>query len=284
MKLNTGMRCHDICPKMEMEQVFEQVKMLGVSNIQLALGKSIAGYDFGPGHFTPGLGHRISRLLQENGIHVTVLGCVINPANPDEEARKNAVRRFTEHMKYARILGADLIGTETGRMDAEGKFTAATYTEEAYQLFCRTMAAITEAAEDLGVIVGLEGGYNHVLHTPERMRRFLREIASPNVEVIFDPMNLIHPDETDRESQKRILDKAFSWYGDRITVLHVKDVAFEGEKQVFHFVGEGVFDYEPLLRWVKEEKPQIDLLLESCVPERYHGDADFLKNLYDHLK
>lgn len=283
MKLNTGMRCHDICPKMEMEQVFEQVKKLGVEHIQLALGKSIAGYDFGPGHFTPGLGHRISELLQKNGIHVTVLGCVINPANPDEEARKSAVRKFTEHMKYARLLGADLVGTETGRMDAEGKFTPATYAEEAYQLFFKTMETIVKEAEGLGVIVGLEGGYNHVLHTPERMRRFLQEIASPNVEVIFDPMNLIHPDETDRESQKWILDKAFNWYGDRITVLHVKDVAFEGEKQVFHFIGEGVFDYVPLLRWVKEEKPQIDLLLESCVPERYHGDVAVLQKLYDGL-
>lgn len=205
----------------------------------------------------PGLGRRISGLLKEKGIHVTVLGCVINPANPDEEARDTAVRRFTEHMKYARILGADMVGTETGRMDAEGKFTPATYTEEAYRLMMKTMETIVEAAQKLGVIVGVEGGYNHVLHTPERMRRFLSEIASPNVEVIFDPMNLIHPDETDEESQKRILDKAFNWYGDRITVLHVKDVAFEGEKQVFHYIGEGVFHYEPLLSWVKKEKPQI---------------------------
>ena len=126
MKLNTGMRCHDICPKMEMEQVFEQVRQLGVENIQLALGKSIAGYDFGPGHFTPGLGRRISGLLKEKGVHVTVLGCVINPANPDEEARHTAMRRFTEHMKYARILGADMVGTETGRTDAEGELASRT--------------------------------------------------------------------------------------------------------------------------------------------------------------
>ena len=283
MKLNTGMRCHDICPKMEMEQVFEQVRQLGVENIQLALGKPIAGYDFGPGHFTPGLGRRISGVLKEKGIHVTVLGCVINPANPDEEARHMAVRRFTEHMKYARILGADMVGTETGRMDAEGKFTPATYTEEAYRLMMKTMETIVEAAQKLGVIVGVEGGYNHVLHTPERMRRFLSEIASPNVEVIFDPMNLIHPDEMDEESQKRILDKAFNWYGDRITVLHVKDVAFEGEKQVFHYIGEGVFHYEPLLKWVKEEKPQIDLLLENCRPERYKKDTEYLQKLYNQL-
>ena len=169
-------------------------------------------------------------------------------------------------------------------MDWEGKFTPATYTEEAYQLFAQTMSGLVEAAEKLGVIIGLEGGYNHVLHTPALMKRFLDDIASPNVEVIFDDMNLIHPHETDRESQKRILDQAFSWYGDRITVLHIKDVAFEGEKQVFHFIGEGVFDYEPLLRWVKKEKPQIDVLLESCKPERYHEDVRFLQEMYEGIE
>ena len=64
---------------------------------------------------------------------------------------------------------------------------------EAYQLFAQTMSGLVEAAEKLGVIIGLEGGYNHVLHTPALMKRFLDDIASPNVEVIFDAMNLIHP-------------------------------------------------------------------------------------------
>ncbi len=26
MKLNTGMRCHDLCPKMEMEKLFARVR------------------------------------------------------------------------------------------------------------------------------------------------------------------------------------------------------------------------------------------------------------------
>ena len=60
-------------------------------------------------------------------------------------------------------------------------------------------------------------------------------------------------------------------------------VAFEGEKQVFHYIGEGVFHYEPLLKWVKEEKPQIDLLLENCRPERYKKDTEYLQKLYNQL-
>ena len=41
MKLNTGMRCHDLCEKMEMEKVFQLAKENGVHQIQLAFAKSI---------------------------------------------------------------------------------------------------------------------------------------------------------------------------------------------------------------------------------------------------
>ena len=36
MKLNTGMRCHDLCPKMEMEKLFAQVREHDIRQIQLA--------------------------------------------------------------------------------------------------------------------------------------------------------------------------------------------------------------------------------------------------------
>ena len=41
MKLNTGMRCHDLCPKMEMEKLFARVREHDIRQIQLAFGKSI---------------------------------------------------------------------------------------------------------------------------------------------------------------------------------------------------------------------------------------------------
>ena len=39
MKINAGMRCHDLCPKMEMEQLFEEVKANGIHQIQLDVYK-----------------------------------------------------------------------------------------------------------------------------------------------------------------------------------------------------------------------------------------------------
>lgn len=50
MKLNIGMRCHDLCPKMEMERVFEEVRDNHIHQIQLAFSKSVSNYGFTTGH------------------------------------------------------------------------------------------------------------------------------------------------------------------------------------------------------------------------------------------
>ncbi len=279
--LSFGMRCHDICPKMPMEALFQEVKANGIDQIQLAFGKSISDYDFSVGHYSPGFAHYIRKKLDENGIHVAVLGCYINPINPIEEKRQAEVAKFIEHLKYAKIIGADMVGTETGRLDPDMKVVPETFTEAAYQLLLKSMREIVTAAEKLGVTVGVEGVYNHTLYSPAMMKRFLEDIDSPNVEVILDSVNLIHPEETD--CQEEVISRAFAYYGDKITMLHMKDFVFDGQDQIFRHVGEGLFRYEPLMKLLKEKKPHITMLLENSSKERYHSDVTFLQEIYDRV-
>lgn len=283
MKINAGMRCHDLCPKMEMEQLFEEVKANGIRQIQLAFGKSISDYDFSVGHYSAGFARYVGSLLEKNDVHVAVLGCYINPTNPIESKRQAEVARFIEHLKYARMIGADMVGTETGRMDPNMRVNPESYTEDAYQLLLKSMREIVAAAEKLGVIVGVEGVFDHTLYSPARMKRFLEDIDSPNVEVILDAVNLIHPDQVDPEEQRQVIEKAFAYYGDRISALHVKDFVFEGQHQAFRHVGEGMFCYEPLMKLVKENKPHIAMLLENSSKERFHSDVAFLQEIYDRV-
>lgn len=279
--LSFGMRCHDICPKMPMEELFQKVRANQIDQIQLAFGKSISDYDFSVGHYSPGFGRYIASLLEKNQIHVAVLGCYINPIHPIESRRQAEVAKFIEHLKYAKIIGADMVGTETGRLDPDMKVTPETFTETAYQRLLKSMREIVSAAEKLGVTVGVEGVFDHTLYSPAMMKRFLEDIDSPNVEVILDSVNLIHPDEVER--QEEVIDKAFAYYGDRITMLHMKDFVFDGSSQIFRHVGEGLFQYEPLMKHLKEKKPHITMLLENSNKERYHSDVEFLKEIYDRV-
>lgn len=277
--MNYGMRCHDICPQGDMDTVFDAVKSNGIDQIQLALGKSIQGYDFNYGHYSPGFGRTISRKLKERNIHVAVLGCYINPTNPNEAKRQEEVRKFIEHLKYAKAIGADMVGTETGRYDPDFRVVPYTYTEGCYQLLLKSMREITAAAEKLGVIVGIEAVHDHTLYCPEMMRRFLEDMDSPNVEAILDPVNLISSENY--QNQDDVIQRAFDLYGDRISVIHVKDFLMKGGQPAFAHVGEGLMDYKPLMKNLKKDKPYITMLLEESNPGRYHQDVAHLQRIYD---
>lgn len=84
--MNYGMHCHDICPKADIDTVLDAGKENGIGQIPLAFGKSIAGYDFSAGHYSPGFAHMIGRQLRERDIHVAVLGC------PGQNMRNRTLR------------------------------------------------------------------------------------------------------------------------------------------------------------------------------------------------
>lgn len=278
---NYGMRCHDICSKGTVQEVLDKVVDNGILQIQLAMGKSFSDFDSSYGHYSPGAAHMLRDELDKRGIHVAVLGCYINPTHPDESKREAEIRRFIEHMKYAKILGADMVGTETGRYDADFKVVPYTYTEGNYQIFLKTMRQIVKAAEKLGTTVGVEAVHDHTLYCPEIMRRFLEDIDSPNVEAILDPVNLISAENY--PNQDEVVANAFKLYGDRISALHVKDFVLENGQPKFAHVNDGLFHYEPFLKLVKQYKPHVAMLLENSKPGRCHQDIEFLEGIYQNV-
>ena len=112
--------------------------------------------------------------------------------------------------------------------------------------------------------------HDHTLYSPEMMRRFLDDMDSPNVEAILDPVNLISAENY--QDQDAVIARAFELYGDRISMVHIKDFRMEGGEPQFEHVGDGLFHYEPLLQWIKKEKPYITMLLENSNRSRYHSD------------
>ena len=280
-----GMRVHDICGKGTVTEVLDKVQDLGIKYIQLAMSKSFSEVDTSVGHYNAGLGDYVGAECRKRDIHVSILGCYINPAHPDEEKRMLEVQRFIEHLKYSKRIGADMVGTETGRAHPDMKIVPETYTEENYQRVLDSFKRIRDAAEKLGVMVGVEGVFNHTLHSPEMMRRFLDDIDSVNFDVILDSVNLIKPEfEKDPAGQNAIIKKAFDLYGDRITTLHLKDGVFEDNDQRFRHPGEGFFNYEELMRQVSIRKPYIVGTLENSTPDRYYEDCRFLQEQYDKYK
>ena len=261
--MTIGMRGHDLSVH-SIEQLSAVCGQLGVPTLQLALGKSLPG--FRKGLFTPHLAKSIGASLQENHVNVTVLGCYINPSEADPEKLENNLSLFEEALKYAKFIGADMVGLETGYATPE---TA--HTEEAYQVLLKNMRRLVSAAEKLGVMIGIEGVHLFVIDTPEMMRRLLDDLHSPNVCVIFDPCNYLGPHNY--QDQDAIMERACKLLADDFAVLHIKDYEFQNGEFVYTPPLRGGLHLEKLFALLAQYKPGLPIILEEVNEQTYGPTA-----------
>jgi sugar phosphate isomerase/epimerase len=275
--MNIGIRAHDLLEN-DIVSLASKIRRLGVNTVQLALPKSLTNIDFSVGQFCPALAREIKKELVQNEVSISVLGCYINPVAEDECLRNAELSRFIEFIKYAKYLGADLIGTETGSLNADFSYNPDTRGERCYQIFLSGARRLVKAAESLGVRIGIEGVSGHAINTPEKMARFLSDIDSENIAVIFDPVNFLNL--SNYENQREIIEKSFDLFGGKIEVIHVKDFSItdtENGNIGYAEFGTGLFDYKFLVKTVMERKPYLPLIIEGENEEIFVKARELLK-------
>ena len=82
--MRIGVRAHDF-GKLPAEELAARISARGLSCVQLALSKAIAGIDLKPGELNPGMAFHIGQAFHRHGLQIAVLGCYINPIHPDPE-------------------------------------------------------------------------------------------------------------------------------------------------------------------------------------------------------
>ena len=83
------MRCHDLVAKgKNWWPLWLNIQENKIECVQLALKKSIADVDFSVGNYSGGLAHFVDKKLKDAGVHVSVLGCYINPTKTPNEVKK----------------------------------------------------------------------------------------------------------------------------------------------------------------------------------------------------
>ena len=65
MKLNTGMRCHDLCEKWRWKRCSSWQRKMECTRSSFAFAKSISNYDFTTGHYNPGFARYIKEQLDK---------------------------------------------------------------------------------------------------------------------------------------------------------------------------------------------------------------------------
>ncbi len=276
--MNIGIRLHDVAPgtfEERMRIVHEQGFCCG----HLALYKMLKEYPNDDSALTPGYAAYIRRVFDENKVDIAVLGCYKNLATPDKEALRKTQHSYMAHLRFASLLGAGVVGTETGCPNVEYKFTPENRTDKAMGIFIEGLAPVVEYAEKMGVILAIEPVAKHIVWCPKVARKVLDEIGSPNLQIIFDPVNLL--DKENYTHQKDICKEAIELLGDDIAMIHIKDYVVKDGDLSSLACGLGQMDYSDIVRFAKERKPFIHVSLENTLPENAVQARLHLQKLYD---
>lgn len=278
--MQLGIRLHDI-KKAPLDERLAIAKKQGFSCGHLALSKVISEYPVDDGALTPGYALYLKRLFAKHELDIAVLGCYLNLANPNEESLRKITHRYMAHIRFASLLGVGVVGTETGAPNEEYKYEEKNHSEEALETFIQNLRPVVEYAEKMGVIMAIEPVYKHIVCNPQRARRVLDEIDSPNLQIIFDPVNLL--DISNYQNRDAIIAEAIHVLGDDIAMVHIKDFVVEDGKLKSVAAGTGEMDYTQIVCFIKERKPYIHVTLENTVSENAVQAREYIQNLWNQM-
>ena len=232
------------------EVLFRKMKERGFEAVQFAFS-SIAETEFTPNgqiEIPAVIPSAAIQAVRENaekyGIPVEVINGTFNMAHPDRGIREEGIRRFEILCRAAKELRAKYISLCSGTRNADHLWSPHpdNDTQEAWNDMLDTVSRCTKIAETYGITLAVESEASNIISTPERARRLMDTVGSPNLKMILDCANLFHAGEAHKENVREILEHAFALYGDDIVLAHGKDIR-EGDGIDFCGTGLGIVDF-----------------------------------------
>lgn len=216
----------------------------------------------------------IFQAFDAKDIEITVLSCYMDLSAPDEPARLAGVENVKRCLRYAKQVGARMVGSETS-------WTALSDEEKALRrpLMLDSLQRIAEEAVRLDAVFGVEPVAIHPLCSPEILAELLQAVDAPNnIKVIFDPVNLF----TTKDAQNAAFQAKHwkSWLaviGKQLGAMHCKDCRIEpdGTKTLVG-LGKGQMDYAPILDWLAQYAPETPLIRDEVILECAPTDIKIL--------
>jgi len=275
--VTVGLRLHDAAGN-NLEEMAKNAADQGFKCVHIALSKLIKEYSTADAALTPGLAMHLKKIFDKNGLDIAVLGNYLNLATPDQNDLAANTHRYLAHLRFASLLGCGVVGTETGAPNVDYHTEPACYTQESLELFIRNLAPVVEYAENMGVIIAIEPVFRHIVCNPKRARYVLDKIASPNLQIIFDPVNLL--DISNYREAQSIFAEAVELLGDDTAVVHIKDFIVEGDKLISCAAGTGCMDYSLIADFIRKDKPYIQCTLEDTKPDNAVKAREYFEGLF----
>ena len=262
--MQIGIRFH-YTKELPFEERLQEIKRQGFSCTHIALSK-VPGFTADTDALTPCYAMYMRDAFRRADLDVAVLGCYLNLATPDEAALKANQDKYMAHIRFASLMGAGMVGTETGAHNVNYSYDKeACHSQEALDTFITNLKPVVSYAEKMGVIVAIEPVYRHIVWNPKRAREVLDRIESPNLQIIFDPVNLLWTDNY--EQRYEVFDEAMDLLKREICMIHLKDCVLEENGVKSMGCGLGEMDYTSIVKFAHDYKPFIHATLEDTKPD-----------------
>ena len=273
--MKIGVRVHDF-GKSDAKTLAKKAKEVGFDGVQLVLNKAIEGESGLAGTLSKEKANSIYEAFKSEGLDIAMLGAYFNPVHSNKALVESNTNYFEEHLRYASLLDAQYVGTETGSYnDDKWIYNPRNQTEEGYQDTMKTFRHLKDVAEETDTNILIEPAYGHVIYSVDQLKRAVDELNSKNVSVTIDIFNLLYIGNY--QNYKNMFIHACETFKDRIKVFHLKDFYPEGEKLVQTGLGKGIIDFEFLVSTIHKYAPDATMIFEGVKPEDMQESLTLVK-------
>lgn len=279
--MQIAFRTHDLGVK-GLENLIDKARKCGISAVQLVAYKFMDDVKYAPDQLNAQNAAAIGKAFADAGITVSLIGAYFNPVHSDKQKVENGKAVFKEYLKYSKLLGCPVVGSETGSFnDDKWTYNPLNRTENALQTVIATFKELAVYAKQNGVYIGMEGAAGHVCYDVKTLKRAIDGVGEDNVKVIFDIYNYL--DASNYKNYLDILDEGLKAFASNILVFHIKDCVFEDGKLKQVAPGKGMFDFNKILGKIKAYDKNATLVLEGTAGGDIVPCSEFIKEVWQRL-
>lgn len=201
-----------------------------------------------PESIAEGTAGAVATAARETGIVVSAISATYNMIDPYTERRAAGRRSFGAIAGAARRMGTALVTVCSGSADADDQWKHHPHnaSAEAWAEMCREFELLLTAADEHGVVIGVEPERGNVVSSARKAAELLKLFPGSAIRIVFDPANLI--EHTDPDRVNGVLDAALELLAPSMALVHAKDRHADGRVAV---AGDGVVDWHRLVRGLK---------------------------------
>jgi sugar phosphate isomerase/epimerase len=201
-------------------------------------------------------------LLEERGIGIPALGGYRNLVAPDAAVRRANIEHVRRCLEIAPTLGCYVVATETGTLSPVGDWTDTpeNSSEAASGLLYEALETLLPVAEEQGVILALEPYVANVVKTQGQLDDLLERFPTQHLQLVCDPYNYLSSDLL--AGQEHATSELLDRFEPRFVLAHLKDVSPEGAEAGTPEFGTGTFAQRPYLEFLRNRRPDLDLIAE----------------------